>query len=102
MNEERWKIKIVPRVQYFRRPRSKKRRIRNKWLKNPKNWRPMMVPVGYTILLGSEAARLAGVSGKAYGPVQNRMLEMSPALWEKVKVESPEFAAKCDLVEEFW
>lgn len=27
--------------EWFRHPRSKKRRIRNKWKKNRKNWRPI-------------------------------------------------------------
>lgn len=28
-------------VEQFRFPKSKKRRIRNKWAKRPENWRPM-------------------------------------------------------------
>lgn len=57
-------LKRVEREQ-FRFPRSKKRRIRKKWTRDPRNWRSVEVDVAYMIcgrlVLGPNvAARLGG------------------------------------------
>ena len=108
--EKRWKIILVDRTQYFRRPRSKKRRILKKWRKRKENYRPLMVPVGSQYLIGSGAiaAAKAGeftIKEPDYwtpyydeeAPHKPRIMQMHTKLWEKVVSEAPEFAAKCDL-----
>lgn len=91
----RIRIVIVDRVQQWRFPRSKKKRIRRKWRKREENWRPMMVPVGIAMFIGAEAA--AAVGGSAHsGPVENHY-EMSTDLWCMAAGLNPEFAERCDL-----
>jgi hypothetical protein len=92
--EGRYQIIIVDRERQIRYPRSKKRRIRRKWRKSRKNWGPLMVPVGNVLVAGA----LSGVSEAACAAMKRRM-EMSPALWEKVQREAPEFAALCDVLD---
>lgn len=107
MTTERWKITLVDRTQFFRRPRSKKRRILKKWWMRKENHRPLMTIFQIRIFLGENSVF------KAYGnplfvpkpdPYWNeqdhstpRILEMHSLFWEKTKNEDPEFAAKCDV-----
>lgn len=88
----RYQVIIVDRERQLRFPRSKKRRIRQKWRKNRKNWGPLMVPVGNVLIAGA----LSRVSAAACEAMKRRM-EMHRALWEKVQREVPDFAALCDV-----
>jgi hypothetical protein len=98
MPPERFQVTIVDRERQERFPRSKKRRIRNKWRKNRKNWGPLMVPVGYSLVIGANAA-LRGHDFEKTQRAMARRIEMHSKLWEKVQDELPEFAALCDIVE---
>lgn len=99
----RTKVVLVDRMQYFRFPRSKKRRIRAKWRKRAGNYRPLMVPVGTLIICGSEGIK-AGLPQQHTAPYDNEadpsrpyIIEMHTKLWEKFADEFPEAAANCDL-----
>lgn len=93
---DRITIVIVDRVQQWRWPNTKKRRIRNKWKRREENFRPMMVPVGLSIYMGSAAAASVGAEGAHSGPVPD-YYEMSTDLWCMVAGLYPEFAERCDL-----
>lgn len=99
MSDKRWRVTIVEREQFYRRPRTKKRRILKKWRARKENYRPLMVPVMQSFCFGALAAK--GLKPSPYWdaetPGETRMLEMTTALWEKVKRDVPEFAQKCDL-----
>lgn len=113
--EKRWKVTLVDRMTrpvFFRRPRTKKRRIIAKWMKVAANWHPagpLMVPVGVFMMLGemaTKAATKAATKSSAANPSpywdeenpsRPRMLEMHTLLWEQVKAQEPEFATRCDL-----
>lgn len=98
-DEKRWKITLVDRKSFTRRPRSKKRRIIKKWRKRPENWTPNMQVITTTLMLGSQAV------ARAYpdpywndaNPCHPRILEMHSLLWERIKAEHPDFAARCDV-----
>jgi hypothetical protein len=90
-------------MQYYRRPRTKKRRILKKWRKRPENYRPLMVPVGHVILIGALAKSRAIPSDNPNpywneeDPSRPRIMEMHTNLWEKVQSEVPQFAELCDV-----
>lgn len=103
---KRWKVTLVDRMRFTRRPRSKKRRIIKKWRKQSENWTPDMRPITATLMLGSMAmARGYGVKTAAKpdpywndeDPSRPRWLEMHTLLWEKLQREHPEFARTCDV-----
>lgn len=94
----RFQVTIVDRERQERFPRSKKRRIRRKWRKDRRNWGPLMVPVGHTVIMGSQAA-LRGYGAEKLQQAMARRFEMHSKLWAKVQAEAPEFAALCDIVE---
>lgn len=102
--EKRWQITIVDRTQYYRRPRTKKRRILKKWRKDKRNYRPLMVPVGHTFLFGKNA--LLRARGKSEpdpyhnheDPSRPRKMEMHSDLWAMTQKDVPEFARLCDVV----
>jgi hypothetical protein len=94
----RYHVVIVDRVQQYRFPRSKKKRIRNKWKKREQNYRPMMVPVGVSLMMGANAIlRSDGLPEITVSPTH--YLEMSTDLWCYVAGMHPEFADNCDLFE---
>ena len=99
----RYKITIVDRIQWSRRPRSKKLRIRRKWRKNPKNWRPNPRIFHTTILLGSLAGEnyLEKAKESPYfnpkTPFSPNEWQMHSASWERIKQEIPEFVPMCDV-----
>lgn len=100
--EKRWKVTLVDRMQYFRRPRSKKRRIRAKWRKRPENYRPLMVPVGHALFFSAMAIEHSSDPASCpywneEDPSRPRIMEMHTNLWEKVKSEVPQFAKHCDV-----
>ena len=92
----RYQVTIVDRERQERFPRSKKRRIRNKWRKDRRNWGPMMVPVSHMLILGSAFAHFDFEKTRE---AMARRFEMHSKLWEKIQAETPEFAALCDIVE---
>lgn len=94
---ENLQIIIVDRERQERFPRSKKRRIRNKWRKDRRNWGPLMVPVGQTLLMGS-AAVLRGYDAEKVKKAFSQRVEMHSKLWEKIQNEYPEVAAKCEII----
>jgi len=103
---KRWKVTLVDRIRFTRRPRSKKRRIIKKWRKRPENWSPNMLPIATCLMMGGMAmARGYGVKTAAKpdpywneeDPSRPRWLEMHTKLWEKLQRELPEFASKCDV-----
>jgi hypothetical protein len=75
---------MAPERRYWtRRPRTKKRRIRNKWKKRPENWRSEPNIVQTTLLLGSKCM----VNGVA-PPSPDEMpvlLEMNPSVWAQME-----------------
>ena len=91
----RFHVTLVDRERQERFPRSKKRRVRNKWRKDRRNWGAMMVPVGHTLILGGAFAHLDTEKVSAMA----RCFEMHSKLWAKVQAENPEFAALCDIVD---
>lgn len=90
----RFQVTIVDRERQERFPRSKKRRIRRKWRKDRRNWGPLMVPVGHTLIGGA----MSGITDEMTRAAARRF-EMHSKLWAKVQAEAPEFAALCDIVE---
>lgn len=103
---KRWKVTLVDRMRFARRPKSKKRRIVKKWRKRPENWSPLMVPIATTLIMGSmAAARGYGVKTESKpdpywneeDPSHPRWIEMHTLLWERVQREQPEWASKCDV-----
>jgi ribosomal protein L16/L10AE len=97
---DRYQVTIVDRERQERFPRSKKRRIRNKWRKDRRNWGPLMVPVGHSLIMGANSV-LRGHDPEKAKQAMARHLEMHSKLWERVQVEVPEFAALCDIVEPY-
>jgi hypothetical protein len=71
-------------MQFFRRPRSKKRRILKKWRGRPENWRPHPMVFEQRVAMGPQAM-LRAVPGESY-PV----LMMHPEVWERLKRRRPE------------
>lgn len=102
MTEKRYHVTLVDRMRHINKPKSRRRRIVKKWHTSPRNWVPLMVPVGTTLCLGKNALA-SGIESNSSpyfnteDPSRPRMLEMHSLLWEKVKREAPEFAARCDV-----
>jgi hypothetical protein len=109
---KRWKVTLVDRMRFTRRPRSKKRRIIKKWRKRPENWSPSMLPIATCLMMGSMVMMGSMAMARGYGvktaakpdpywneedPSRPRWLEMHTKLWEKLQREQPEFASKCDV-----
>jgi len=103
--EKRWRVTLVSRTQFFRLPRSKKKRILKKWLKRPENYRPLMVPIGTSFAFGSMAftqpcpkrTEQPDPYWNHEDPSRPRWIEMHPDLWAQVQITNPEFAALCDI-----
>lgn len=99
----RYHITLVDRVQYFRRPRSKKRRIRRKWRKNPKSWRPNPHIFKTTVMVGSLAGEnyLAKAKEDPYfnpeTPFSPNIWQMHTKTWEQIIAKIPKFEAMCDV-----
>ena len=101
--EKRFKIILVDRVFFARRPRSKKKRIVKKWLKRPENWAPNMLPFAQRVMVGNSFVQAFGVKTEPSpyfneeDPSRPRILEMHTLLWKKIQAEQPDFAARCDV-----
>jgi hypothetical protein len=89
-------IRLSDRERFFRRPRSKKRRIIAKWRKNRANWCPC-IPRTYSFILGSRAC-INPAAAAATLALARRTVEMHPAHWEIFKEKYPEVAARCTVV----
>lgn len=86
--------------QWFRRPRSKKKRIRSKWKARFENWRPSPVIYGVHLVCGKNAMRFGygTVSDRpASGSPAGRTFLMHPLTWEKLKRQFPDVAATCSV-----
>jgi hypothetical protein len=75
-------------MQYFRRPRSKKRRIRRKWRARPENYRPHPLVFEQRLVMG-RLARLAAIEGQLAPSYQYPVLKMHPETWERLVASSP-------------
>lgn len=86
--------------QWFRRPRSKKKRIREKWRKRPENWRPSPLLYAVHVAVGQQAMRFGygRVSdAPASGSPAGRTFLMHPGTWARLERENPELAATCSV-----
>lgn len=86
--------------QWFRRPRSKKKRIREKWRKRAANWRPSPLLYGVQYALGKQSMRFGYGSGSdapASGPPAPRTWLMHPETWARLEREHPDLAATCSV-----
>lgn len=92
----RFRVTIVDRERQECFPRSKKRRIRNKWRKDRRNWGPLMVPVSRSLILGSAFAH---IDYEKTREAMGRCMEMHSRLWAKLQETNPDFADLCDIVE---
>lgn len=87
--------------QWFRRPRSKKKRIRAKWRKRVENWRPSPLLYGVQYALGKQSMRFGYGSGSdapASGSPAPRTWLMHPETWARLEREHPDLAATCSVV----
>lgn len=81
---QRLRIRLDERlVQFYRRPRSKRRRIVKKWRKRPENWRPHPCIFGETLAVGREV--MVHGYGRSSGDVSGRPLMWiaHPQTWER-------------------
>lgn len=83
-------ITLRERFRQCRFPRSKKRRIRRKWRKNVKNWGKDL-RVFENVFIGGP---LSGLPPQEEMP---RHLEMHPDVWEVIRSNNPDLAARCDV-----
>lgn len=79
-------------MQYFRRPRSRKRRIQRKWRARAENYRPHPCPVGECVMLG-RLAILWALPGQLAPNYQYPVLRLHPATWAKWLALHPELEA---------
>lgn len=79
-------------VQWFRRPRSKKKRIRKKWRLRPENWRPSRLVYQQTYLMG------AAFTTSPESLQRPRNLLMHPQTWAMLQREHPEVCRKLRVV----
>ena len=93
----RFHITLVDRERQERFPRSKKRRIRNKWRKDRRNWAPLMVPVSHSLILGSAFVHIHYEKPRE---AMSRCMEMHSKLWAKLQKTNPDLAELCDIVEQ--
>ncbi len=82
-------------MQWFRRPRSKKRRIRRKWRKNPANWRPSPFIFQEHLILGSAAGRHI-----PQAELNRPRYMMHPVTWRAALAKDPTIAARFDVLEQ--
>lgn len=78
-------------MQYFRRPRSKKRRIRRKWRARAENYRPHPLVFEQKLMMGA----LAVANREQYERSQQfPVLKMHPATWAYVVAHNPGIEAR--------
>ncbi len=92
-------------VQWFRKPRSKKKRIQKKWRLRPENWRPSRLVYQQTYLMGINAMRFGFGSVASSerktdaAPSQRpRNLLMHPQTWALLQRKHPEVCRKLRVV----
>ncbi len=85
--------------QWFRRPRSKKKRVREKWRKRPENWRPSPLLYGVHLAFGKQALRFGygTVSEKPASGDSPRTWLMHPETWARMRRLHPDLAATCSV-----
>jgi hypothetical protein len=84
-------------MQYFRRPRSKKRRIRRKWRARAENYRPHPLVFQQMLLMGAGAVANMEAYKKT---VEYPVLKMHPETWAYVVAHNPGIEARAMIREE--
>ncbi len=78
-------------MQFYREPRSKKRRILKKWRERAENYRPHPMVFEQRVMMGCEAIQ----DREAYEKAQKfPVVMMHPDTYERAKKKNPEFWAR--------